>query len=617
MKFFSPWSLMWLGLLIPVIVFFYLLKLKRKEVTVSSVLLWNHLVKDVQANAPFQKLRRNLLLLLQLIIAAFAIFALSRPAFYASALGGSHVVVILDGSASMQSKDAQGTRFDAARATALKMVNDMHGGDQMMVLLATQRTHRLTAFTGDQNELRRAINASRPRDTGTNLRDAILLAASAAGQRQGSQIYVLSDGAFEGLDDLDTRGSAVQFVKFGERSENTGIVAMDVRRMFRDEGGYQLFLAVRNYSDQKKRGTLEFYRDDALIDARPVELPAADKTNGFSEKAEVLQNLPELDGILRARLDIADDLPADNEAYAQLSVRRDLKVLLVTEGNLYLEKALNVDPHVKLSRVSPSGYASQADFDVTIFEGFTPKRPGPGAHLYIGCGGPTAPVDVKNTIANASIMDYDRVHPVMRYVKLSQLQLQEALTATKKPWGVALAEHEGGVAVALGERSGTKSAYVGFSLLKSDFPLRVAFPIFFNNVVQWLAARPGRTEGLQLRAGQVATIEAPVELTEIKVTTPDGKQQRVPSEGRVTYFGETEQRGIYMAEGKGFKHEFAVNLLSRDESDTRPKDRIKLGNRPIFAGTGSVKTAREFWRWLLLAAVLVLALEWWVYHRRI
>ncbi len=620
MQFFNPWALLWLLGLVPIIVFFYLLKLKRREVIVSSTLLWNHLVKDVQANAPFQKLKRNLLLLLQLLIAIFSILALARPAFFTQALGGQNVVVILDGSASMQSKDAGKSRFEAAQTTALQMIANMHGGDRMMVLLATGRTHRLTAFTSDRNELRRAINAAEPRDTTTNLRDALLLAASVVGsglQIGGSRIYVLSDGAFPALDDIDPRGAEIQFVKFGERSENVGIVAMDVRRSFKDNGGYQMFVAARNYSPEAKKCNIEFYRNEALIDVRPLELPAADKTLGYSEKAEVVEKLPEATGILRARLDLTDDLDADNEAYSQLSARRDVTVLLVTEGNLYLEKALNLDPRIQLSTVTPSAYNGQGGFDVVVFENYGPKAPGPGNHLYINCGGSTAPVEVTGKLKEGTILDWDRAHPVLRYVKLSKLNLQDALTADRKPWGVQLAENEQGTIIAVGEHNGVKSAYVGFPLLKSEFPLRVAFPIFFNNMVQWLAARPGRTEGLQLRTGEPATLDVPETLSEATVTDPDGRKTKLKPEGRSLYIAETERRGVYTAEGKGFKQEFAVNLLSRDESSTKPQDKLQFGRRPVLAGTGTVRTARETWRWLLLLAVVILAAEWWIFHRRI
>jgi hypothetical protein len=627
--FFAPLNLLWLLLLVPVIVFFYLLKLKRKEMVVSSVLLWNHLVKDVQANAPFQKLKRNLLLLLQLLIAILAIFALARPAFFTKSLGGSSVVVVLDGSASMQSRDAGGSRFDAAKAAALKMVGDMRGGDRMMVLLAGARTHRLTGFTSDRNELRRAISSAEPFDTTTNLRDTLLLAVSAAGSTVisgGSRIYVLSDGAFGDLDELDTRGSEVQFVKLGSRSENVGLVAMDVRRSFKEQGaqtgartdGYQMFVAVRNYSPQPKKSNLEFYRNEALIDVRPIELPAADRTLGFSEKAEVFDNIAEATGIMRARLDLKDDLEADNEAYSQLSPRREIKLLLVTDGNHYLTAALNLDPHVKLSTTTPSAYNGQTGYDVVVFENSGPREVGPGAHLYINCGGPSAPVDIKGKVTDATVLDWERAHPAMRYVKLSQLQMSEALTASKRPWGVTLAEHEQGPVIAVGERGGVKSAYVGFPLLKTEFPLRVAFPIFFNNLVQWLAAGPGKTEGLQLRTGDTAPIEVPPSVTELTVTDPAGRKQTVRPEGRLAYYADTERRGVYTVEGRGLKQEFAVNLLSRDESATQPQERIRFGRRSLAAAdAGGVRTAREVWRWLVMLALLVLAAEWWVFHKRI
>ena len=618
--FLSPWSLLWLLPLVPIIIFFYLLKLKRREMVVSSVLLWNHLVKDVQANAPFQKLKKNLLLLLQLLIVLFAVLALSRPFVVAQSLGGANVVVVLDGSASMESKDAQGSRFDEARRVVERMIRDMHGGDRMMLLLATSRVHRLTGFTTDKGELRQALHNASAKETTTNLRDALLLAVSAAGSgvlKGGSRIYVVSDGAFGEMDELDTRGADIQFVKVGTRSDNVGIVAMDVRRAFKEEGGYQMFVAIRNYSPEPRKCNLEFYRNDALIDVKPIDLPKAPDYPGYVEHAEVLSNLPEANGILRARLDIQDDLDADNEAYSQLSARQDVNLLLVSDGDLYLEKALNLDPHVKVSRVTPSGYNGQSGFDVVVFENTAPKVVGPGNHLYINCGGTTAPVEISGKVSNATILDWQRTHPVMRYVKLSQLQLPQALTATKRPWGVTLAEDESGTVIAVGEKGGVKSAYVGFPLLQTDFPLRVAFPIFFNNMVQWLAARPGRTEGLQLRTGGAASFEVPANLTEATVTDPDGHKSKVRPEGRTLYVGDTERRGIYTIQGNGFKQEFAVNLLSREESATKPQDKLQFGRRPVMAGSGTVRTAVELWRWLLMVVVVILGVEWWVYHKRI
>ena len=62
---------MLLGLLfVPAVLAMYLLKLRRDEAVVPSTLLWTRLVADVEANAPWQRLRRSLLLLLQLLLVA-------------------------------------------------------------------------------------------------------------------------------------------------------------------------------------------------------------------------------------------------------------------------------------------------------------------------------------------------------------------------------------------------------------------------------------------------------------------------------------------------------------------------------------------------------------------
>ena len=48
---------------------------------VSSTVLWQQFLNETQANSPFQKLRHNWLLIIQLILLALAVFALTRPYF--------------------------------------------------------------------------------------------------------------------------------------------------------------------------------------------------------------------------------------------------------------------------------------------------------------------------------------------------------------------------------------------------------------------------------------------------------------------------------------------------------------------------------------------------------
>jgi hypothetical protein len=630
MGFIDPLSLLWLGLVVPAIVLLYLLKLKRRPVTVSSVLLWSQLLKDVQANAPFQKLRRNLLLFLQLLVACLGILALARPFYRARSLGGKNVIVVLDGSASMKSRDAGGsTRFEAARRTALRMVDAMQRGDAMMALLATARPHRLAPFTTDRAELRRALMAAEARDTTTDLREAIVMATSVAGSgaRAGTQIYVLSDGAVGDLDEIDTLGASLQFVRFGERSQNVGIVAFDARKPFAGGGAYQAFAAVRNYGSEPVSCNLELYRDETLFDVRPLSLPAADAKKGFAEQTLVLPNLAAGAGILRARLDCQDDLDADNEAYAQLATQRETRVLLVTPGNLFLEQAIRTAPAARVTVLAPGAYQGQPGYDVVVFDSFNPATVGPGNYLYFNAAGPTSPVELEQRVQETTVTDWNRSHPVMRYVNLQQLDLRTAWKARVRPWGQELATHSEGPLIAVGERQEMtvgdqrltfRSLCVGFPLLESDFWQRVSFPIFVSNALQWLATRPAEAEGQRLRTGETATIGLPEGVRSVTVTDPKGRRRALEAEGPALLDRDTEDAGIYRVEGaRGFRARFAANLLSREESDTHPRDKLQFGRRPVEAAGPSRITPQESWRWLALLALGILALEWYGYHRRV
>src|SRR5882672_5435844 len=121
MRFLAPIAF-WFAAAIPVAILFYLLKRKRQVRLVSSTLLWQKFLAESQASAPFQRLRHNWLLVLQLLLLLLAVLALARPYFAGKMSGGNLFVAILDASASMQSTDETPSRFEKARAEALKLV---------------------------------------------------------------------------------------------------------------------------------------------------------------------------------------------------------------------------------------------------------------------------------------------------------------------------------------------------------------------------------------------------------------------------------------------------------------------------------------------------------------
>ena len=101
------------------------------------------------------------------------------------------------------------------------------------------------------------------------------------------------------------------------------------------------------------------------------------------------------------------------------------------------------------------------------------------------------------------------------------------------------------------------------------------------------------------------------------MTLPDGEKSEVALDPmRPVFFAATEQAGPYLVE-KGDKVEhFAVNLASMKESSITPAATLNLGRAEIKATAARAIQDMELWRWIIMAALLVLIVEWWIYSRR-
>ena len=184
MSFLAPIAF-WFAVTLPVVVVFYLLKRKRQVKLISSTLLWQKFLAETQANAPFQKLRNNWLMIFQLLLLALSVFALARQYFLGKAKTSELRIVILDASASMQATDVSPSRFEAARAEALKLVDALKPEERMMVLLAGGNAVVKQSPTTDKTTLRRALQDCQPTDSPTRLADALKTASAFSYEKRG------------------------------------------------------------------------------------------------------------------------------------------------------------------------------------------------------------------------------------------------------------------------------------------------------------------------------------------------------------------------------------------------------------------------------------------------
>ena len=529
MHFASLSALLLLPLLYGLIVLLYALKPRRRDVVVSSTFLWQQAMRDAQADAPFQKLRAYLLLILQALIATLLVFALAHPYIFAQTVAGSRIALVVDTSASMQTTDITPSRLEAAKQEARKIVDGMGAGDQTLLLSTADRPQALTGFTDNKAELRRAIDNVKPHDTPANMRDALQLAVdliSSQGSELAGRIELISDGAFENnfkntVDSAsgNSRGAgskqtsaalaglrlgnvSLQFHPVGKGSDNIGLGAANYRHGLNGDASGQLLVGTRNFSSQTKTFTEEISIEGQLYDAHEITLPAG------GEHTEVL-DVPEPQEAVtaRIRLDVKDDLAADNEAWLVLHRRKRLNVLLVGQENVWLENALRVDADVVLSKAPAYPGERAKAYDVIVFNEQAPAHLPPGNYLFLHCGSDQCPAVIQANGGrrdNITVVDTEPGHPALRYVDFGSAKLMGVYKATPLDWGQEIASGETRTADCGGrEKRQTRRIFVNFSLNKSPgFLLTVAFPIFISDSARWLGRDETNTPS-QLRAEDI------------------------------------------------------------------------------------------------------------------
>src|SRR5918993_1524626 len=171
------------GIVVPSLLVLYFLKLRRREQTVPSTLLWKKAVQDLQVNAPFQKLRRNLLLFLQLLLLLLLLLAFSRPVTNYTPGAGTTSVILIDRSASMGAHDPDlkgKTRLDEAKRRARELVDSMGRNAQAMVIAFDETAETIMPLSADVPALKRAIDSIQQTDKKSKLKTAYQLAEAQA-----------------------------------------------------------------------------------------------------------------------------------------------------------------------------------------------------------------------------------------------------------------------------------------------------------------------------------------------------------------------------------------------------------------------------------------------------
>ena len=242
---------------------------------------------------------------------------------------------------------------------------------------------------------------------------------------------------------------------------------------------------------------------------------------------------------------------------------------------MYLEAALLLDEYLDVTYVAPAPIpaAHGTTFDVTIFDGVTPRAVAPAVSLlYLNPSGRSLAGEGRprrRWSTSASTRSTARA-------RSCGARPSTTCTSGKAPQARPLAgdkvvgaSDKGAASASPGRRDQQRFVALGFDPRDSDLVLRIAWPLFVLNVVSEFAAEDASYLS-SFRTGEVWHVPVPTASTEVRLRAPRSPEPRlIPVEdGRAVFLG--LDAGFYTMEtgpaGAVVKSEFAANLADAEES---------------------------------------------------
>lgn len=620
-----------LGLTLPVVVAFYLLKVRHREQEVSSTFLWQDAIRDLTAHEPFQKPRWNLLLLLQLLILAGVTVALARPVLEALGPAPENAVLLVDGSASMQATDVTPSRFAQAVEQAKKTLDALPDGSHVSVLLAAGHPQVLVSDTTDRGAARSALDQAAPSSAVNDMGEALVLARALGGDPASRHVYLFTDGAWTTPPDLPSDLGPVVVSQVGSASpQNLAVTAISARPDPQNAQQQQIFARFQNFGGQAVQATATLDVDGQQQEARPISVDP----NGTSDQVFTgISNDSQVAQVQIAGTGVSDDLSLDDQATVLLHQHRPSQILLVSNGNPFLQKALALLPNVQLSQAAASTYPSLdvSSFDVVVFDRYVPPAL-PRANVLLVDPPNSALLPVSATLSQPQVGGWDETSPLLAFADLRDLQVDQAENVTIPSWmRPVVTTSDNAPLLAAGQNGTRRVALFAFDLNSSSLPRSQAFPIVMANLVAYLAP-PGTVEDPSIPLSATENVVPLPQASQVQVVAPDGSVSNLAQgHGSLTYT-QTNQPGVYRvretlatsapgSSGTGAaatsttqEDLFVANLLSPAESDLRA--RLAGLDQVASATDALIMRQTDLRPWLAAAALALLLGEWYWYQRR-
>lgn len=573
------------------VVLFWMLKLRRRPVSVSSTMLWKRSIRDLEGNIPWQRVRPSMLLLLQLIGVILLALAIARP--YQDGAGWSQVsgevMIIVDVGASMSAiADPSGkSRLDIAKEDAsdlVRTIGSRSSTSRFRVFRAGSSAQSMTSAPVSWRQARAVIQSIEPSDAASDLSAAITLANLSASESEDSADEETADNSIVlyALTDALIDDSAVRVIRPSVDQNrdwdtgNLGIVLVGAQRDVVDPEQCRVFVTVagKMEGDDSVGVTIRARVDGVVRSSQSIALDPNE--DGIAEAAATLVFPLATAGIVELELSRPDVLMSDNSAWISMPDPTPITTTIVAKDS-------QADPLlVDVVRASTRGVVEVVSPDQSVASGTgfvvfdRVERPKNTVLPTIQIG--SDPVGADQSQSTRRVLGWDRGHPLMQDIDLGRLRYTVGGDQRPEAGSDAqvVARDQDGPVIVETAQAGVRHLWIGFSIENSNWGVQISMPIFFANAVQHLL--PG-TSG----------------------------------SGVVHHTGVDAER-IGFAEDSD--SQLAYSLLDRSQTlragpvTVANADNASRGGDEFAQGAGGPGGRVELWRWLVLAGLIVLTLEW-------
>ncbi len=518
----------------------FLIKLRPPRLLVPSLLLWRRVLDQSRELTLWERIRRAVSLALTVLIALALALAATRPGRVEGAadVATGRLLIVLDSSWSMQARTSSGeTRWERGIAEARRLLAAGSGGE---IALASTADGLIEGPTTDSTLIETALDRARP---GADEGAAWPRLAGAP------SVHFVTDGATPRP--LD---SSVIVHSVFEPAANVGITAFEVRPSLAAASAGDAYLEIANFAPVPQQVRLTIVRGQATIFNSEFDVAASEALR------QVVPIARGGDPLLRARVETRTSalnaLGVDDEAVIWVDRAVPLQVTVAGPETAWLRTALERNPDVAATFVTPDAYAeaaAPARADVLIFDGWAPQDPPrrpailfapPATTPWLAGepedGVPGVPTGVPDELRPR--WDVPGSHRVVQGVDPFTLTIARARTYGSPALVPVARSSRGTPLVYVSESRDRRLVVVTFGAGESNLASAPGFPVLMANALEW-AARPAASSA---RSPGLATFEPGI----MSVTGPDGSAVPLSRVGDRPV-GVLRAPGLYVAEGGG------------------------------------------------------------------